>query len=134
MCVYDRFPFLETEATKEGVKENAEWATNLNIADYPDKCVGSFVWEVVESNDHNTLVDAKSFFGFVPTARIKVETPSLDQLIAAKKPLDNHVLAAGINNERGAWKRFYKKKLNEREGEYFYNLSKTKDRIARDNE
>ena len=55
MCVYDRFPFLEKEATEEGAKEIAEWATNLNIADYPDKYFGSFVREVVESKTKDRL-------------------------------------------------------------------------------
>ena len=91
------------------------------------------MWEVVESNDHNTLVDAKSFFGFVPTARIKVETPSLDQLIAVRKTLENNAHATE-NIERVAWKMFYKKKLKEREDKCFDSLRKTKDRLERDNE
>ena len=37
MCVYGRLPFLEKEYTEAGAKEIAEWTTNFNFADYPDR-------------------------------------------------------------------------------------------------
>ena len=40
---------------------------------FPDEHFLSFVWELVEREDHGTLVDAHNFFGFLHTAWTKLE-------------------------------------------------------------
>ena len=89
--------------------------------------------KAVDSNDQNIFLQAQSLFGFGHTAWTKIGTPSLDQLIAVRKTLENNAHATE-NIERVAWKMFYKKKLKEREDKCFDSLRKTKDRLERDNE
>ena len=105
--MYERFPFRQEDYTEEGAAEIAEWALNQNIQDFPGKLFRAFVWEIVESNDNHAIVETQSFFGFVHTTWTKVGTPSLDQLVAVRKTLDNHVHATGIDIKWDAWKRFY---------------------------
>ena len=108
--LYDSFPFLQEHYTEEGATKIADWALKQNIQDFPDKFFGAFVWGVVESKDHNTLVETQRFFSFLHTEWTNVGRPSLYQ-VAARKILDNNVYATGVDNERRAWERFCKEKL-----------------------
>ena len=92
------------------------------------------MWKVIESKDHTTLVGVESYFAFVVAAWTKVGTPSLQQLNSVSKVFDRNVHNAGINKERGAWKKCYLGMLKEREDKCEYILSRMKDRVARDSE
>ena len=72
------------------------------------------MWKVIESKDHTTLVGVESYFAFVVAAWTKVGTPSLQQLNSVSKVFDRNVHNAGINKERGAWKKCYLGMLKER--------------------
>ena len=130
--MYDRFPFLEADYSEERAVEISNWALEQHIQDYSDECFGSFVWKVIESKDHTTVVEVQSYVGFVITAWTKVGTPSLQQLHSVSKVLYRIVHNTGIDKERGAWKKYYLERLREREDQCEYSLSRMKDRVARD--
>ena len=83
-CLYDRFPFIEEEYTEERAAEIANWAIKQDIQGFPDKCFGSFVWEMIESKGHDNLLEAQRFFGFMHHAWTKVGKPSLSQIISVE--------------------------------------------------
>ena len=116
------------------ISDLSNWALEQHILDYSDECFGSFVWKVIESKDHTTSVEVQRHFGFLVTAWIKVGTPSLEQLNSVSKILNRNVHDAGIDKERGAWKKYYLDKLKEREDNGECSFSRMKDRVARDSE
>ena len=61
--MFDRFPLIDEQCTQQGAAEIANWAITQYMKDYPDKFFGSLVLEVVESKDHETLMEAQRFFG-----------------------------------------------------------------------
>ena len=79
----DRFPFIEEKYTEGGAAKIANWAIQQGIEDLPDRCFRSFEWEVIESEDHETLVEVQRFFGFMHSGWIKVEKPSLRKMVVA---------------------------------------------------
>lgn len=83
------------------------------------------MWDVVESKDHGTLVEAQSFFGFLQTTWTEVGTPSLDKLITSRNTLDSNVRASAIKNERGQWKKYHLAKLEESGNECRHNVKRT---------
>ena len=133
-CLYDRFPFLGADYSGERAVEVSNWALGHHIQDYSDECFGAFVWKIFESKDHTTLVKVQIYFGFLATAWTKVGAPSLEQLNSASNILDRNVHDAGMDKERGAWKKYYIEKLKKREDQREYRLSRMKDRVARGRE
>ena len=79
-------------------------------------------------------MEAQRFFEFLTSAWAKAATPSLDQIVSARKLLDSNVQAEGVDREREAWKKYYLEKLKEQEDECEHSLSRTKPRLERENE
>ena len=100
-CVCIRFPFLEADYSEERAVELSNWALEKHIQDYSDECFGSFVWKVIESKDHTTLVEVQSYFGFVVTTWTKVGTPGSQQLNSVRKFLDRNVHKISASGQRG---------------------------------
>ena len=100
--LYDKFPFLEENYREEAVAENANWTIRQGVEDYSDKSFGTFVCNVLERGEYDDLVEAQRFFEFLTSAWAKAATPSLDQIVSARKLLDSNVQAKGVDRERGA--------------------------------
>ena len=79
-------------------------------------------------------MEAQRFFEFLISAWAKPATPSLDQMVSARKLLDSNVQAKEVDRERGAWKKYYLEKLMEQEDECERSLSCTKAGLERENE
>ena len=60
---------------------------------------------VFEIGEYEELMEAQRFFEFLTSAWAKAATPSLDQMVSARKLLDSKVQAKGVDRERGAWKK-----------------------------
>lgn len=67
------------------------WAIELDIGKSPNELFGAFVWTVIESKDHDTLMDPRRLHGFQTSARIKVGTPSVDQMIHARNTFASNI-------------------------------------------
>eukprot|EP00904_Undaria_pinnatifida_P003025 jgi/Undpi1/12723/HiC_scaffold_6.g02391.m1 len=86
-----RFPFVQKEYHADRAVAIAQWAIMHGIEDYPDKNFGCFVWKVVESRDHESLVRAQLYFEFLYRAWVEMCKPSWGQVTAAKEILDKNV-------------------------------------------
>ena len=78
-------------------------------------------------------MEAQRVLDFLTGAWAKASTASLDQMVSARNPLDSKVQAEGVDRERGAWKKYYQKKLKEKEDECRRSLRRTKTRLERAN-
>ena len=55
-------------------------------------------------------------------------------MVSARRLLNSNVQAKEVDRERGAWKKYYLKKLKEQEDECRRSLSRTKARLEREDE
>ena len=105
--LYDRFLFLEENYREEAAAEIANWTIKQGVEDYSDKSFGMFVWNVIGRGEYDDLVEARRSFEFLTSAWAKAPTPSLDQMVSARKRFDSNVQAKGVDREQEIWKKYY---------------------------
>ena len=61
------------------------------------------MWNVIDRAECEDLIEAQRFFEFFTSAWANAATPSVDQMVSARKPLDSNVQAKEVDHEPGAW-------------------------------
>ena len=79
-------------------------------------------------------MEAERFFEFLTRAWAKAATPSVDEMVSARKRFDSNVQAKGVDREREAWKKLYLEKLKELDEKCQRSIDRTKARLERENE